>query len=180
MFVEPTEISGLHFGKIHGFEDERGRFAKIDKTLLGLEAIDSYLAVSYNIHKHTLRGMHLQVSPFEERKFIYVVSGSIYDVIIDLRPNSQTYLKWTSVNLGPLENSDFVEIPSNCAHGYLTLEGNSTILYRINGVYSPNNSKNIRWDDPNFDIDWPAMPKKISKQDTEIRHFKKSSLDGWT
>jgi dTDP-4-dehydrorhamnose 3,5-epimerase len=161
--VEGVYVLGLNY-----MVDERGYFARtwckqtFEELGLDIQLIQS--SISYNIKKGILRGMHFQTKPFEEVKCVSCVCGSIYDVVIDLRPESKTYLKWTGIKL----NSHFAEIlyiPKGCAHGFQTLENNTTVSYHISQVYEPEYARGVRWNDPTFNIPWPITNPIMSEKD---------------
>lgn len=120
--------------------------------------------ISYNRHKYTLRGIHYQVSPFEEAKLISCVKGVIYDVLIDIRPGSATFNQWTGVELSSA-NKKMIYIPEGFAHGFLTLEEETEVYYLMSEFYKPGAGRGIRWNDPFYNIKWPAEPKVISDKD---------------
>lgn len=116
-----------------------------------------------NPDAYTLRGLHYQLAPFAEAKTIRCVSGALYDVILDLRHGTHTYGRWCSVTLRT--PNEVVYVPEGCAHGYLTLEPNTTVLYTVSKAYTPELAHGIRWNDPSFHIEWPALPRMIAERD---------------
>lgn len=113
----------------------------------------------------TLRGLHYQSQPYSENKFIQCVSGKIFDVILDLRKDSVTYNKHIGIEIGIGCAYQGIFVPAGCAHGYLTLELNSTLIYFMDKEYSPQNSRGVRWNDPKLLINWPGKPNLVSQQD---------------
>jgi dTDP-4-dehydrorhamnose 3,5-epimerase len=113
----------------------------------------------------TLRGLHYQVEPFSENKVVECVTGKVFDVIVDLRKESQTYGKHLEIYIGPFEQYLGLFVPDGCAHGYLTLEPNSTLLYFMDNKYSPEHSRGLIWNDPKLSITWPRQPILISERD---------------
>ena len=113
----------------------------------------------------TLRGLHYQSSPFMENKIIICLGGTVFDVILDLRMNSSTYGQHVGIEIGPNRKYQGVFVPAGCAHGYITLESNSTLIYFMDKLFSPKSVKGIRWDDKKLQIKWPMYPQIISKQD---------------
>lgn len=111
---------------------------------------------SYNQHKKTLRGMHYQLAPYGQDKLVSCVSGSVYDVMVDMREESPTYLQWVAVTLTACSGRA-VFIPAGCAHGFLTLESHTTIAYLIAGQFNPAAAATVRWDDPAVGINWPDL-----------------------
>ena len=116
--------------------------------------------MSYNEKKNTLRGMHFQLEPFEECKIVSCIKGSIFDVIIDLRRKSKTYLEWTSFILTE-ENQDMLYIPKGFAHGFQTLEDDTKVYYQMTQFYHSDYAGGVRWDDKIFNIEWPTCGNRI-------------------
>jgi len=121
-------------------------------------------SVSFNLRRGTLRGMHYQKPPHEEEKLVRCTAGAIFDVILDLRRQSQTYLGWVGIELSA-SNHKSVYVPAGCAHGFLTLEDNSEITYQMSQAYCPGSAAGVRWDDPAFGIEWPASNVIMSDRD---------------
>ena len=174
IFIE-TELSGAHIIEPENLEDERGFFARVfDKKEFedrGLNTEYVQTSISFNKQKGTFRGMHYQIEPFEEEKLVRCTKGKIFDVILDLRPQSKTFKKWTSVELSE-DNHKIIYIPKGFAHGFQTLENNSEIFYEISQYYNSDYSKGIKWDDPSFDIKIPLDISIISKKDLAYPKFK--------
>jgi dTDP-4-dehydrorhamnose 3,5-epimerase len=114
--------------------------------------------------------MHYQVAPHEETKLVMCIGGSIFDVLVDLRPESATYLKSCSAELS-LENRHMLYVPAGVAHGFMTLADNSYVQYQIDGIYAPVAARGVRWDDPRLAIDWPMSPLVMSDQDRDYRDY---------
>ncbi len=147
--------------------DARGTLTRVwdsDSILASFKLVQS--SVVSNPNAGTLRGLHFQEAPFSENKIVQCISGKIFDVIVDLRKDSATYGRHIELTLGPLESYLGVLIPAGCAHGYLTLDPNSTVLYFMDKVYSPKHSKGISWDDSSLAINWPTIPIVISERDS--------------
>lgn len=163
-----TPIAGAWLIEIAPIEDERGFFARslcIDKlTECGLEGEIVQQSISFNKKRGTLRGVHYQLSPHEETKLVRVTSGRIFDVIVDLRPSSPSYLRWHGVELSA-QNHLTLYIPKGLAHGFQTLEDNCEVFYQMAQRYAPASSAGVRWDDPTFKISWPMPPVEISSKD---------------
>ena len=122
--------------------------------------------VSYNKRKGTLRGMHYQVAPHEEAKLIRATRGAIYDVIIDLRPTSATYGRWTAAELSA-ENRAMLYVPPGFAHGFQTLMDDVEVFYQMSDYFHPESARGLRWDDPVIGIEWPTVAERIvSPRDT--------------
>lgn len=152
--------------------DERGFFARIfcedEFKKAGLPHRYVQASFSYNKKKNTLRGMHYQNPPHEEDKLVTCVRGAIFDVIIDVRKNSPTYLKWHGEILSG-DNYKSLFIPKGFAHGFLSLEDDSLLHYNISEFYKPGSASGIRYDDPKIGIQWPkATNYIISEKDKAL------------
>ena len=169
MIFEKTNFEGVHIVKLQVIADERGFFArswcKNEFSEHGLDTNCLQMNISFNKCKGTLRGMHYQVEPYGEVKIVRCTRGAIYDVIIDLRKESKTYLMWMSVELND-ENREMIYIPKGFAHGFLTLQDDTEVCYQMSENYSPNAARGIRFDDPDFKIQWPSEIKSISDKDS--------------
>jgi dTDP-4-dehydrorhamnose 3,5-epimerase len=152
------------------FRDNRGGFEVFwDKDLLEKAGIDFDPASahhSYNTARYTLRGMHYQAQPHGQDKLVSCVSGAAYDVVVDMRTDSPTYLAWEAVSLHAASGIA-VYVPKGCAHGFLTLEPHTTIAYLISGQYIPAAARVARWDDPKFNIQWPYSGDGIIMADKD-------------
>lgn len=161
-FVE-TPIIGAVVVELERHEDERGFFARAwDPDELAGAGLSSRLAqvsVSRSTKAGTLRGMHFQRSPHEEAKLVRCVRGAIFDVVLDLRPGSPTYLQWHGVRLDET-NGNALYVPEGCAHGFQTLADDADVLYLISSPYVPEASSGVRWDDPAFAIEWPPASER--------------------
>jgi len=148
--------------------DERGFFSRIFcRKEFEARGIDSDVAqcnVSFNKSAGTLRGMHYQDAPAAETKLISCTHGAIYDVIVDVRPHSRTYLQHFSVEL-TAKNRKMLLAPRNFAHGFLTLAPNTQVFYIISEFYAPDCQRGLRFDDPALAIEWPKLVKVISDKD---------------
>jgi len=114
--------------------------------------------------------MHFQEKPYEEAKLVRCTQGSIYDVIIDLRPSSATYMRWIAVELSA-ENRKMFYIPEGFAHGFQTLEDNSEVFYQMSENFVPTAAKGVRWNDPAFSLKWPEAERTISSKDLTYPDF---------
>ncbi len=161
-------LKGAYLVEIEPIEDERGFFARTwsqDEYLaLGFEADFTQYSVSYNKTKGTLRGLHFQTSPFEEMKIVQCIRGSVFDVMIDLRPDSPTYQQWAGIELSA-QNHRMLYIPKQFAHGFQTLEDDAEVSYRITNQYAPGHARGYRYDDPVLNIEWPLAVTVISERD---------------
>jgi dTDP-4-dehydrorhamnose 3,5-epimerase len=172
-FIE-TELKGALIIEPNLLEDERGFFARIwcrkEFEQHGLNPDLVQCNISFNRRKGTLRGMHYQVAPSEETKSVRCTMGAIYDVIIDLRPNSPTFKAWLSVELSA-ENRKMIYIPVGFSHGFMTLADNTEVFYQMSEFYAPECARGVRWNDPAFDIVWPAEVTAISEKDRQYPDF---------
>jgi dTDP-4-dehydrorhamnose 3,5-epimerase len=143
--------------------DERGFFARIwdpDELIhAGLTSMLAQVSISRSTRAGTLRGMHFQRPPHEEAKLVRCVRGAIFDVALDLRPDSPTYLRWHGARLDE-ENGRALYVPEGCAHGFQTLADDVDVLYLISHPYVPEASAGVRWDDPAFGIEWPPAGER--------------------
>lgn len=168
MIFTETKLKGAFIIDVKRIEDERGFFGrsycKEEFEAHGLNTNAVQTNVSYNRHKATLRGMHMQIAPNEESKLVRCTRGSIYDVIIDMRPHSATYLTWIGVELSA-HTYRMLYVPESFAHGFITLEKDTDVTYQVTNSYAPGAEQCYRWDDPVFDIVWPIPPALISEKD---------------
>ena len=149
-------------------EDERGFFARswclTEFEEHGLNPDLVQCNVSFNKKKGTLRGMHYQSAPHAEAKLVRCTMGALYDVIIDLRPDSPTFKQWFGVEM-TAENRRALYVPEGFAHGFQTLEDDTEVFYQTSEFYHPENARGVRYDDPAFGIEWPSSHITISPQD---------------
>lgn len=172
-FIE-TKLKGAYVIELEIREDDRGFFARSfcmdEYAKLGLSNKVIQINNSLNKYKGTLRGMHYQISPKQEDKIVRCIKGAIYDVIIDLRPDSDTFCDWFGIELSETNRMSLF-VPKGCAHGYISLVDDSEILYLVTENYSPDFERGIRWNDPKFDIKWPIKPIEISEKDNAHPFF---------
>jgi len=148
--------------------DNRGSLTRIWEENSVLKAFKlNQASIVSNPVTGTLRGLHYQSAPYSESKLIQCVSGKVFDVILDLRKESATYKKHIEIEIGPGCAYQGLFVPAGCAHGYLTLEPNSSLIYFMDKAYSPENSKGIRWNDSRLLINWPCKPTLVSQQDLQ-------------
>jgi len=163
-----TPLPGAYVLELEKIEDERGHNARTwcrsEFEEVGLTACVEQANTIYNRHEGTLRGMHWQAPPRAESKFFRVISGAIHDVIIDLRPGSETYGRWTSFRLSADEPL-LLYVPEQFAQGFQTLEDDTELTYQVSAPYSPEHGRGLRYDDPAFDLDWPLPVSAISEKD---------------
>ncbi len=174
MLFTQTDLESAYIVEVERLEDERGFFARTwcqqEFSNWGLDANLLQCSISFNKKKGTLRGMHLQLPPSAETKLVRCTQGAIYDVIIDLRSSSRTYMQWTAVEL-TAENRKALYIPKGFAHGFQTLEDNTEIFYQMSEFYNPNFARGFRWNDPSFNIHWPEAVTIMSGRDREYKDF---------
>lgn len=174
MNFTPTPLAGAVLVGLDRLEDERGFFARSycskEFSAAGLNPNVVQCNVSRNRSAGTLRGLHFQVSPFEEAKLVRVTKGAIFDVIVDLRKQSATFTKWYGVQLSE-ENHTALYVPEGFAHGFLTLTDDTEIFYQMSNYYSASHARGFRYDDPAFKIEWPGTAKIISPKDLQYPDF---------
>ncbi len=152
------------------FEDHRGQFSRTFCTKefgdAGLETAFVQANASFNPRAGTLRGMHYQIAPFAEVKVVRCVAGAIYDVIVDLRPDSPTCLRWQGFELTD-DNNLQLYVPRGFAHGFVTLWDNASVSYLVSSAYTPGAESGLRWDDPALAITWPIDVSTVSDKDAK-------------
>lgn len=174
MRLVETAVAGAFEVEAAPFEDERGLFARTFCTeafaALGLMDRVAQASTSHNPRRGTLRGLHMQAAPKEEAKLVRATRGRVFDVAVDMRPDSPTYLAHAAIELDAARRNAF-HIPPGCAHGFLTLEDDSEVLYLISEGYAPDLARTFRWNDPAFGVAWPAEPLVISDRDAQAKDF---------
>jgi len=168
MLFSPTTLKDAMLIDIERREDERGYFARTmcreEFRAHGLAADFVQANHSYNRRRGTLRGMHFQRAPHEEIKLVRCVRGAIFDVIIDLRPDSPTYMRWEAFEL-TAENGRSLYVPSGFAHGFQTLVDHVDVIYQVSHPHTPSAEGGLRYDDPKFGIVWPEQVTVIAPKD---------------
>lgn len=168
MIFEETTLKGSFVIVPENIVDIRGFFARIfcgrEFTERGLNPDFVQGNISFNHKAGTLRGMHYQIPPHEEVKLVRCTVGAIYDVIIDLRAESPTFMKWFAVEL-TAENRKQLYVPKGFGHGYQTMEDRTEVSYQVSSFYTPSSERGIRWNDPAFGIVWPLSVSLISEKD---------------
>ena len=163
-----TDIEGVVIVDAEPHTDARGSFARLhcpeEFAAAGIPFEPVQTSVSRNPGAHTLRGLHYQPAPNAETKLVRVTRGRVFDVAVDLRRESPTHRRWTATELSA-ENLRGLFIPQGVAHGFLTLEPDSDVLYQIAPAFQPGFEAGVRWNDPAFAIAWPASPAVISERD---------------
>jgi len=172
MKIINTEFEGLKVIELEPHKDERGSFARVYCAKELKEAGINYTfiqdSISHNYKKNTIRGMHWQKEPYGEDKIVRCLTGAIYDVVIDLREKSSTYLKWFGIEL-TADNEKAIFVPKGFAHGFQTLEPNSTLYYKMSQEYVKKSGKGIRYDDKKIGVKWINMTQEpiVSEQDLQ-------------
>jgi dTDP-4-dehydrorhamnose 3,5-epimerase len=170
MRFEQTRLAGAYVVDLEPRADERGFFARTfcerEFAERGLPVRFPQCNLSRNVRAGTMRGMHFQAGPAAdaEAKVVRAVSGAIYDVIVDLRETSPTFLEWIGVELSA-QTGRALFVPGGFAHGFLTLAPNSDVFYHMSDFYRPDRDDGFRWNDPRFDIRWPTPPVVVSARD---------------
>ncbi len=174
MIFRETRLKGAYLIEPEKRCDDRGFFAR---TWCEKEFADHYLNprivqcnISFNKRKGTLRGMHYQIAPAAEAKLVRCTNGAIYDVIIDLRPDSPTFKQYVAETLSG-QDHNMLYVPEGFAHGFVTVEDNTEIFYQMTAFYSPQHSRGVRWNDPAFGIVWPVHDPIMLDRDREYPDF---------
>lgn len=174
MHFTNTPITGAYLLNLEKRGDERGFFARVfcrnELAGLGLSTEIVQINTSLSVQQGTLRGMHYQLAPSAEVKIVRCIHGALYDVLLDLRPDSLSFGKWFGATLSA-ENRTMMYVPKGCAHGFLTLEPNTEAFYLVDNLYAPEMERGLRFNDPHFDIVWPATPTEVSQKDCSWPSF---------
>lgn len=169
-----TKLADAYIIEPEKFTDERGFFARSwcqeEFRDRGLNPNLVQCNISFNRTKGTLRGMHLQIEPYAEAKLVRCTQGAIYDVIVDLRPDSATFKQWLGVELTPA-NHQALYVPEGFAHGFQTLEDNTEVFYQMSQFYAPECACGYPWNDPSFQIEWPLAVSVISAKDNNLAKY---------
>ena len=168
------KIDGIYLIKPTLHQDERGvfrrSFCEDEFASHGIKFNVKQGNISENFKKHTLRGFHYQISPSKESKIISCITGSLYNVVIDLREDSKTYHEWVALEISSI-NKESIYVPAGCANAFLTMSENTIVHYYMGDSFSPDTYHGIRYNDPMFSVDWPCEPKIISKKDLNIPDY---------
>jgi len=179
MIFTELSLKGAFLVEVKKIEDERGFFGRAwcrnEFLEHGLNPNFVQLNTSFSKKKGTIRGMHYQVDPYQEVKFIRCTRGRIYDVMVDLRPDSPTFMKWIGNEL-TADNYRMAYVPENFAHGFVTLEDNSEVYYPVTQFYIPGAERGARYNDPGFNIHWPVEISVVSQKDLAHPDFDLSRL----
>jgi dTDP-4-dehydrorhamnose 3,5-epimerase len=174
MLFQKTKLAGVFEIGIEPRCDERGFFARSwcrqEFESNGLNSKLAQCSLSFNARKGTLRGIHYQATPYPETKIVRCTRGAIYDVVVDLRPQSPTYKQWIGATL-TAENRLMLYVPEECGHGFLTLADETEVFYQISEVYHPELARGVRWNDLAFDITWPGPAEQMSDRDRTYPDF---------
>lgn len=175
MIFTETKLAGAYIIDIEPRRDERGFFTRTwcrrEFEEHGLNPTVVQANLSHNIRRGTLRGMHYQLPPYGETKLVRCVRGAIYDVIIDLRPESPTFGQWVGVELTE-DNYRMLYVPEQFAHGFQTLTDDADVAYQVSEFYTPGAERGIRYNDPAFAIEWPLEVTVISQKDQNWPDFR--------
>lgn len=168
MIITEAAIQGVYIIDLDLKQDERGGFARTfcvkEFEAHGLKPTVVQCNLSFNYQRGTLRGMHYQLAPATETKLIRCIQGAVYDVIIDLRPESSTYLSHVGVEL-TADNRRALYVPEMFAHGYQTLTDNAEVMYQVSEFYTPGYERGLRYNDPKLGINWPLTVTHLSPKD---------------
>jgi dTDP-4-dehydrorhamnose 3,5-epimerase len=181
MQIHTTPLPGAALVDLKLLEDDRGFFARAfcrqEFVDAGLEPLVEQANISYNHKAGTLRGFHYQLEPNAETKLIRCYRGAIYDVIVDLRQESPTYLQWFGAELSE-DNRTAMYVPRLFAHAYLTLTDAAEVIYQVSTPYTPGAERGLRWDDPALAVDWPIPPAIVSEKDAAWPLLSAAGSDG--
>ncbi len=179
MLFEPLGLSGAYLVKLEKHEDERGSFARsfCKREFQKQGLADEYVQcnISFNKSKRTLRGMHYPLPPHEEVKLVRCSRGAIFDVIVDIKPDSPSFRKWFSCELNE-HNNHMLYVPCGFAHGFLTLSDNTEVQYMMSHYFIPQASRTLSYRDPAIGINWPDSPLYISETDKTAKPLSLSGL----
>lgn len=175
MIFEATNLKDAFVIDLEIRSDDRGGFARTfcakEFEEHGLKPMVAQCNMSFNYKKGTMRGMHYQLSPAAETKLVRCTRGAIYDVIIDIRPDSPTYMQHFGIEL-TADNRKALYVPEMFAHGYQALTDDAEVIYQVGEFYSPGYEQGIRYDDPTFGIEWPIPVTVISEKDAKWPSFR--------
>jgi dTDP-4-dehydrorhamnose 3,5-epimerase len=174
MKFRELDIAGAWLIEPELVSDERGvfrrHFCRDEFAARGIETRVMQGNVSENPHLHTLRGFHYQLAPHAEGKTISCFGGALYDIIVDLRPDSESFLQWIAVTLDTKDRSSLY-IPPGCANAYLTIAPDTVVHYYMSALYTPGSYRGFRYNDPAFKVVWPAEPRLISARDRNLPYY---------
>jgi dTDP-4-dehydrorhamnose 3,5-epimerase len=175
-----TDVAGVFLIEPERHPDERGFFARTwcadELRERGLDDRLAQCSVAFNHRRATLRGMHYQVPPDAEVKIVRCTAGALYDVAVDLRPDSPTFRRWVGLELTPA-NGRALYIPAGCAHGCQTLADRTEVAYQISARYAPASARGVRFDDPFFGVSWPLPVEVIAPRDRDYADVAPEALE---
>ena len=168
MEIKKLKLCGVYEFSLDKKYDKRGHFVRIfDKNIFKKVNISNVWVQensSFTIKKNTIRGLHMQLAPFDEAKLVRCIKGKILDVYVDLRKESKTFGKWGSITL---DSSNMIYIPRGFAHGFCTLEDNCSVFYKVDNYYNQKKECGILWNDIDLNINWPTNNPIISDKDNK-------------
>lgn len=174
MRLQELDLGGVFVVEPERLVDERGWFARTysreEFAAAGIDPHVEQTSWAYNERRHTLRGLHFQTGPHAETKLVRCTSGEVYDVVADLRADSQTYGQWRAIHLTAGGGQALV-VPPGVAHGYLTLTAGAELHYQISKRHEPASASGVRWDDPALGVSWPHPPEVVSDRDLQHPPF---------
>lgn len=174
MKFHKTPLHGAYLIELETRGDDRGFFARFfcEEEFAGAGLCTRFLQINNSLSARagTLRGMHYQLPPHSEVKVVRCLKGALFDVLLDLRPDSPTYGTWFGAELND-DNRLMMYVPQGFAHGFVTLTDNTEALYLVSAVYAPGSERGVRYDDPRFSISWPIAPAELSEKDRSWRDF---------
>jgi dTDP-4-dehydrorhamnose 3,5-epimerase len=175
MLIKESKLKGVFEIDLEPHEDHRGFFVRVydDAIFKQYRIRRDWVQENQSLSKEkgTIRGLHFQFPPYTETKLVRVVSGEVYDVIVDLRKGSATFGEWDRFRISE-DNKKMIYIPRGFAHGMCTLTKNCAMLYKVDNYYTPESEGTIIWDDPDIGIDWPVENPILSEKDSRAQSFK--------
>jgi dTDP-4-dehydrorhamnose 3,5-epimerase len=176
MTITETKLAGVYIIEPKRFADDRGFFAPSfsakEFAARGMASVFVENNISYSKSRGTLRGMHYQAAPYGQAKLVRCTRGAVFDVAVDLRPNSPTFKQWVGVELSG-ENRSMLYLPEDCGHGYQTLTDDTEVFYMVSGTYHPESGRGFRWNDPAFGVEWPDVGQRVLiERDQQYPDFK--------
>ncbi|HEY2971170.1 MAG TPA: dTDP-4-dehydrorhamnose 3,5-epimerase [Pyrinomonadaceae bacterium] len=175
MIITETKLPDVYLIEPLRFEDDRGFFAPSfsaqEFAARGMASVFVENNISYSKNRGTLRGIHYQAAPHGQAKVVRCTRGAVFDVAVDLRPDSPTFKQWVGFKLSE-ENRSMLYVPGDCGHGYQTLDDDTEVFYMVSQVYVPESGRGYRWNDPAFGIAWPDVgARHLIKRDQEYPNF---------